>query len=67
MDWIGENLWQTWLLAAVGLAVVELVSLDLIFIMLAIGCHVGMLPALHTVPDELTLVLAMGTALAMIP
>ena len=66
MDWISEHLPETWLLAAVGLAVVELVSLDLIFIMLAIGCLVGMLAALLNVPAAITLVLAMGSAVGLI-
>ena len=66
MDWIGENLWQTWLLAAVGLAVVELVSLDLIFIMLAVGCLVGMLAAMLGVTGGITLVLAMGSAVGLL-
>ena len=66
MDWISHNLAATWLIAAVGLAVVELVSLDLIFIMLAVGCLVGMLAALLGLDGAVTLVLAMGSAVGLI-
>ena len=66
MDWISENLAATWLIAAIGLAVVELVSLDLIFVMLAVGCLVGMLAALLGLDGAVTLVLAMGSAVGLI-
>ena len=66
MDWISENLAATWLIAAVGLGVVELVSLDLIFAMLAVGCLVGMLAALVHVPGAITLVLAMGATVGLL-
>jgi membrane protein implicated in regulation of membrane protease activity len=66
MEWISEHLWETWLLAAVGLAVVELVSLDLIFVMLAVGCLVGMLAALVGLPGAVTLVAAMGAAVGLL-
>ena len=66
MEWISENLPEAWLLAAVGLAVVELVSLDLIFVMLAVGCIVGMLAALLGAPGAVTLVLALGSAVGLI-
>jgi membrane protein implicated in regulation of membrane protease activity len=66
MDWIRDHLWETWLLAAVGLGVVELISLDLIFMMLAIGCVVGVLSALLGAPGVLTLLLAMGSAVGLL-
>jgi membrane protein implicated in regulation of membrane protease activity len=66
MDWISHNLAAAWLIAAVGLAVVELVSLDLIFAMLAVGCLVGMLAALLNVPAAITLVLAMGATVGLL-
>ena len=66
MEWISEHLPEAWLLAAVGLAVVELVSLDLIFVMLAVGCIVGMLAALLGAPGAATLVLALGSAVGLI-
>ncbi len=66
MDWISDHLWATWLIAAVGLAVVELVSLDLILVMLAVGCLVGMLAALLGLPDALQLVAAMGATVGLL-
>jgi membrane protein implicated in regulation of membrane protease activity len=66
MDWIRDNLAAAWLIAAVGLGVVELVSLDLIFAMLAVGCLVGMLAALLNVPAAITLVLAMGATVGLL-
>jgi membrane protein implicated in regulation of membrane protease activity len=66
MDWIRDNLAAAWLIAAVGLGVVELVSLDLIFAMLAVGCIVGMLAALLNVPAAITLVLAMGATVGLL-
>ena len=66
MDWISDHLWETWLIAAVGLGVVELISLDLIFAMLAIGCVVGVLTALLGLPGVLTLLLAMGSAVGLL-
>ncbi len=66
MDWIGDHLWETWLIAAVGLGVVELITLDLLFAMLAIGCVVGVLTALLGLPGVLTLLLAMGSAVGLL-
>jgi len=66
MDWISEHLWETWLIAAVGLAVVELISLDLIFVMMAVGCIVGMLTALLGLPGAVTLVFALGSAVGLL-
>jgi membrane protein implicated in regulation of membrane protease activity len=66
MEWISDHLAETWLIAAVGLAVVELISLDLIFVMLAIGCVVGMLTALLGLPGAVTLVFALGSAVGLL-
>ena len=46
MDWLGDHLWVGWLTAAVALAGLEMVSLDLFLIMLAGGALVGALTAL---------------------
>src|SRR4051794_6656698 len=42
MEWLGENAWAVWLAAAMVLGVAELFSLDLMLLMLAAGCVVGM-------------------------
>ena len=66
MDWIRDHLWETWLIAAASLGVLELVSLDMVFIMLAGGALVGALTALVGAPAPLTLVLALATAMGLL-
>ena len=66
MDWLGDNQWAGWLALAAALGVAEMFSLDLIFVMLAVGCLVGMLAALLGLPGAITLVLAMGSAVGLI-
>jgi membrane protein implicated in regulation of membrane protease activity len=41
VDWLGDNLWAGWLALAVALGAAELLSLDLILLMLAVGCIAG--------------------------
>ena len=41
-DWLGDNPWALWLTLAVLLAVAEILSLDLVLIMLAVGALAGM-------------------------
>lgn len=45
-DWFGDNPWALWLTLAVLLAVAEVLSLDLVLIMLAVGALAGALVAL---------------------
>lgn len=40
-DWLGEHAWAIWLSLAFLLAVAEMVSLDLVLIMLAVGALAG--------------------------
>ena len=40
-DWLGDNGWALWLSLAFLLAVAEIVSLDLVLIMLAVGALAG--------------------------
>ena len=35
MDWLRDHMWEAWLALSVGLAALELVSLDLFLVMLA--------------------------------
>ena len=41
MEWLGDNLWAGWLALAVAMGAAELLSLDLILLMLAVGCIAG--------------------------
>jgi membrane protein implicated in regulation of membrane protease activity len=45
MDWLSEHAWAAWLGIAAVLGMAELVSLDLVLIMLAVGALAGMLTA----------------------
>ena len=66
MDWLGDHAAAAWLIAAVVLGALELVSLDLVLIMLAGGALVGALAALFGVPTVLTILLAMATAVGLL-
>lgn len=66
MDWLRDNLWQTWLAVAVLLGVAEMFSLDLILMMLAAGAVVGMLTALLGLPMAAQVLCAAGASVAML-
>jgi membrane protein implicated in regulation of membrane protease activity len=66
MDWFRDHLWETWLMIAVALGVLELLSTDLILIMLAGGALVGMVFALVGLPVGLQIVVALATSLGLL-
>ena len=66
MDWFRDHLWETWLMIAVALGVLELISTDLILIMLAGGALIGMVVALVGAPVALQIVLALATAVGLL-
>ena len=66
MDWFRDHLWETWLMIAVALGVLELLSTDLILIMLAGGALVGMVVALFGLPVAVQIVVALGTAVGLL-
>ena len=66
MEWLGEHVWSAWLLLAVALGVAEMVSLDLILLMVAVGALVGALAALASAPFILQVLLAAGASGAML-
>lgn len=66
MEWLGDHLWAAWLVLAVGLGVAEMVSLDLILIMVAVGALVGALAAIASLPLVLQVLLAAGSSAAML-
>ena len=65
-EWLRDHAWESWLTLAVALAALELVSLDLIFVMLAGGALVGVITALLGGPVALQVILALVTALALV-
>jgi membrane protein implicated in regulation of membrane protease activity len=66
VDWLGEHVWAAWLVLAAALGVAEMVSLDLILIMVAVGAVVGALAALASLPLILQVLLAAGSSAAML-
>jgi|SRR5215208_674949 len=66
MDWFRDHLWETWLMIAVALGVLELLSTDLILLMLAGGALAGMVLALVGLPAGAQVVVALATALGML-
>ncbi|HET9501767.1 MAG TPA: NfeD family protein [Marmoricola sp.] len=66
MDWLRDHLWETWLVVGAALAALELISLDLVLLMLAGGAVVGFLTAIVGGPFALQLVLALATAVGLL-
>ncbi len=66
MDWLRENLWETWLGLAFVLGMAEMFSLDLVLIMLAVGAVAGMVVALLGLPFAAQALIAVGTSVAML-
>jgi membrane protein implicated in regulation of membrane protease activity len=66
VEWLADHLWAAWLVLAVALGVAEMVSLDLILLMVAVGAVVGALAALASFPLVLQVLLAAGSSAAML-
>lgn len=66
MDWIGDHLTEVWLGGAVLLGVAELLSLDLVLVMLAAGALGGMVASLVTGLVLLQVVVAVVVSVAML-
>jgi membrane protein implicated in regulation of membrane protease activity len=66
MEWLGDHLAAAWLVLAVVLGMAELVSLDLILVMVAVGAIVGALAAVVSFPVILQVLLAAGSSAAML-
>jgi membrane protein implicated in regulation of membrane protease activity len=66
VEWLGDHLWAAWLVLAVALGVAEMVSLDLILIMIAVGAVVGALAAIASLPLALQILLGAGSSAAML-
>jgi membrane protein implicated in regulation of membrane protease activity len=65
-DWLREHAWEIWLGVAMLLGVAELVSLDLILLMLAGGALVGALTSLLMLPVPVQVFAAVLTSIAML-
>ena len=66
MDWLSGHAWAVWLGIAAALGMAELVSLDLVLIMLAVGALAGMLTAAIGAGVAAQVIVAGGAAVAML-
>ncbi|HWJ66838.1 MAG TPA: NfeD family protein [Nocardioides sp.] len=66
MDWLRDHLWEAWLAVGIGLALAELLSLDLFLLMLAGGALAGMGTALVTDNVVLQVLVASAAALLLV-
>ncbi|GAB2453257.1 hypothetical protein GCM10027062_37480 [Nocardioides hungaricus] len=66
MDWLSDNAWAAWFGLAAALGVAELVSLDLVLIMLAAGAVAGGVTALLGGALVVSLLVAAATAIGML-
>ena len=65
-DWLSENAWVGWAGAGVLLAIAELLSLDLVLLMLAVGAFAGAFTAVVGGATALAAVVAIATSVAML-
>jgi membrane protein implicated in regulation of membrane protease activity len=66
MDWLSQNAAWLWLGAGMLLAGAELLSLDLVLLMLAVGCAVGMGAALLDLHVAVQVLAAAAASVAML-
>ena len=66
MEWFRDHMWETWTAAAILLGLAELISLDLVLLMLAVGAGAGILTALLGLPVAVQVLSAIGTSIAML-
>jgi len=66
MDWLRDHAWETWLALTILLGVAEMVSMDLILIMLAAGAFVGVVTALVGLPVAAQVLTAAAASVAML-
>jgi membrane protein implicated in regulation of membrane protease activity len=66
MEWLGDNLWAGWLALAVALGAAELLSLDLILLMLAVGCVAGALTGVLGAAVIVQILVAGAASVAML-
>ena len=64
MEWLSEHAWETWLALMMLLAIGEMLSLDLVLGMLAVGAGVGLIAALVGLPGIAQVLLGLGAAVA---
>lgn len=66
VDWIKDHQWESWLSLALVLGAAELISLDLVLVMLASGAAAGGLSALIGLPGVAQVLIAVATSVLML-
>ena len=66
MEWFRDHAWETWTALAILLGLAELLSLDLVLLMLAVGAGVGAILAVIGLPVAAQILAAIGAATAML-
>src|SRR3954453_8383466 len=66
MDWLSDNAWTAWLGLAAVLGMAELVSLDLVLVMMAVGALAGMLTAALGAAVVVQILVAGAASVAML-
>jgi membrane protein implicated in regulation of membrane protease activity len=66
MDWLSENAWSVWLGLTVALGAAEMLSLDFVLVMLAVGAGGGLVTALAGGSVVLQVAVAAITAVGML-
>lgn len=65
-DWVRENAWAAWLVAAMVLGGAEMLSLDLVLLMLAVGALGGMTADLLGLGLGVQVVVALATSVGLL-
>lgn len=65
-DWLRDNTWVGWAGAGVLLAIAELLSLDLVLLMLSVGAFAGTITAVLGASLVPTTIVAIATSVAML-
>ncbi len=65
-EWVGDNTWAAWLSVALLLAAAELISLDFVLLMLAVGAGAGAATSMLTSSLALQLLVAIVVSVAML-
>lgn len=66
MEWLGDHLWAAWLVLAVALGAAEMLSLDLILLMLATGAFAGAVTGAFTDSFVIQAIVAMAVSISML-
>jgi membrane protein implicated in regulation of membrane protease activity len=66
MDWLADNAWAAWLIAALSLLGLELLTLDLVLLMLSVGAGSAAVVSAVGAPFEASIVTAVVVSVGML-